>query len=376
MSQIARSLRLFGGGLVAGVIGVGALAGATASADPALPTPPSPAVTAPGAVASPASPGTVNNRGTAPQPVPYPAAAPVTAGAGATPGVAGTAPAATPAPPSAVVAPVSGTLRDYLQSKGVKLVAQKAAGFKALDITLPLPPRWTQVPDPNVPDAFAVIADRLGTSLYTSNAQVVVYKLVGNFDPKEAITHGLVDSQQLLAWQTTNASLSDFDGFPSSNIEGTFRQDDMALNTSRRHVIATSGSDKYLVSFSVTTALSSAVGDAPATDAIINGFRVSAPGTATGAAAGAAATAPAPTPAAAPVGLPAQPPATTPAGAPAQAAAAAAPVGTPGLTGFSGAAPASGQSLPPQPSPNLLALVPGLPPLPNLHLNLLGSSPH
>ena len=101
---------------------------------------------------------------------------------------------------------VSGTLREYLQSKGVKLEAQKPQGFKALDITLPVPPRWTQVPDPNVPDAFAVIADRHGNSLYTSNAQVVVYKLVGNFDPKEAITHGYVDSQQLPAWQTTNAS--------------------------------------------------------------------------------------------------------------------------------------------------------------------------
>jgi Probable lipoprotein LpqN len=248
--------------------------------------------------------------------------------------------------PSTVTTPVSGTLRDYLQSKGVKLVAQKPEGFKALDITLPVPPRWTRVPDPNVPDAFAVIADRLGNSLYTSNAQVVVYKLVGNFDPREAITHGFVDSQQLLAWQTTNASQADFDGFPSSIIEGTYRQNDMTLNTSRRHIIATSGSDKYLVSLSVTTAYSQAVADGPATDAIVNGFRVTAPG----AAAPSPVPAPIPAPAAAPVGLPGQVPATPPAGAPV-------------LAGVSG------------PAPSLLSLVPGLPPLPNLHLNLLGASP-
>ena len=143
--------------------------------------------------------------------------------------------------PPAVTPTITGTLREYLQSKGVKLEPQKPQGFKALDITLPVPTRWTQVPDPNVPDAFAVIADRRGTSIYTSNAQVVVYKLVGNFDPKEAITHGYVDSQQLLAWQTTNASMADFGGFPSSVIEGTYRDGDMTLNTSRRHVIATSG---------------------------------------------------------------------------------------------------------------------------------------
>jgi hypothetical protein len=270
-----------------------------------------------------------------------------------------------PTPP-AVTTPVSGTLRDYLQSKGVKLVAQKSEGFKALDITVPVPPRWTRVPDPNVPDAFAVIADRLGNSLYTSNAQVVVYKLVGNFDPREAITHGFVDSQQLLAWQTTNASQADFDGFPSSIIEGTYRQNDMTLNTSRRHVIATSGSDKYLVSFSVTTALSQAVADGPATDAIINGFRVTAPGAAT--------PAPVPAPAPAPVGLPGPATAPAPVGLPGPATAAA-PIGPPVLTGLSGAAPVAGQVPVQQPTPNLLSLVPGLPPLPNLHLNLLGSSP-
>jgi len=366
MIEFARTWRVLGGGLVAGVIGVTALAGATASADPLVPAPPAPAV--PGvpaaAPAAPAAPvqnattlpggGGVNgNSALAPPPASSPAAspaAPVTA-----PGAPGAA-AAAPLPPT-VTTPVSGTLRDYLQSKGVKLVAQKPEGFKALDITLPVPPRWTRVPDPNVPDAFAVIADRLGSSLYTSNAQVVVYKLVGNFDPREAMTHGFGDSQQLLAWQTTNASQADFGGFPSSIIEGTYRQNDMTLNASRRNVIATSGPDKYLVSFSVTTDAAQAVADGPSTDAIINGFRVTAPGAATSA----------PAPATglsgpAPVGLPAQAPP-------------AAPVVPPAATGLSGPAPMAAQLPAQQPTPNLLSLVPGLPPLPNLHLNLLGSSP-
>ena len=43
-----------------------------------------------------------------------------------------------------------------------------------------MPRGWEHVPDPNVPDAFAVIADRVGgNGLYTSNAQIVVYKLLG-----------------------------------------------------------------------------------------------------------------------------------------------------------------------------------------------------
>ncbi|HWF29379.1 MAG TPA: LpqN/LpqT family lipoprotein [Mycobacterium sp.] len=346
MIQIAPNCRVLGG-MVAALIGVAVFAGAKASAEPLVPAPP-PAPVAPGVVA-PApqnviSPGAVNgNRFTATPPSANPFVPPNTATAPAAPGPA----AAAPMPPSVAPA-VSGTIREYLQTKSVKLEAQKPQGLKALDITLPVPTRWTQVPDPNVPDAFAVIADRQGNSVYTSNAQVVVYKLVGNFDPSDAITHGYVDSQKLLAWQTTNASMADFGGFPSSVIEGTYRDGDMSLNTSRRNVIATSGHDKYLVSLSVTTDRSQAVADAPATDAIINGFRVTAPG------------APVPPPSPAPgnpqVGVPGQTPGRAPVGLPGQAAGAA-PVGLPGQ--------AAGQMPSAQPKPNLLTLVPGLPPLPN-----------
>ncbi|MEZ0354383.1 LpqN/LpqT family lipoprotein [Mycobacterium sp. pR1184] len=382
MTQIAAPWHAVAGGFAAGVIGFALFSGATASADPLVPVPPGPIVPVPANQYYPPAPapGTANSNRFVPTPPsanpfapPSLASAPMAPNSIAAPAATPNAAAVAPAQP-AITPAASGTLRDYFQSKGVKLEPQKPQGFKALDITLPVPPRWTQVPDPNVPDAFAVIADRQGSSVYSSNAQVVVYKLVGNFDPREAISHGYVDSQKLLAWQSTNASMADFDGFPSSVIEGTYREGDMTLNTSRRHVLATSGHDTYLVSLSVTTDRAVAVGDAPATDAIINGFRVTAPGSA----------APAPAaPTAAPVALPAQAaavpaqapavPAQAPAGVPAQAPApvaaqapavapAQAPVGAPARLPAQLAAP----NLPsPQPAPNLLALVPGLPPLPN-----------
>jgi Probable lipoprotein LpqN len=362
MIRIAPHYRAFLGGLVAGVIGVAVFAGANASADPLQP-PPAPAV--PAQVPAPqnvtAAPGGVNgNRIVATPPAANPFTAPPPASAPAAQAPAAVAPGA-PMPPTVTPA-VSGTIREYLQSKGVRLEAQKPQGLKALDITLPVPTRWTQVPDPNVPDAFAVIADRYGNSVYTSNAQVVVYKLVGNFDPREAITHGYVDSQKLLVWQTTNVSMADFGGFPSSIIEGTYRDGDVTVNTSRRNVIATSGRDKYLVSLAVNTDRAVAVADAPATDAIINGFRVTVPG--------AAAPAPAQGPGAAPVGLPAQTPGAAPVGLPAQTPAAA-PVGLPAQTPAAAPVGLPAQTPPPnqvgasQPKPNLLTLVPGLPPLPN-----------
>jgi hypothetical protein len=406
MTHIARtSWRIFMGGMAAGFIGVVVFAGGKASADPAFPVPPIPV---PGPAAAPA-PAQAPAQAPAPPvqnltalpgggrytptitppltltPAPAPASAPFPP----------SAPAAMPAVPPTVTAPVTSTLRDYLKSKGVKLEAQRPQTLKALEIILPVPTRWTQVPDPNVPDAFAVIADRVGgNSVYTSNAQVVVYKLVGDFDTAEAITHGYADSQQLLAWQTTNASLANVNGFASAKIEGTYRENDMTLNTSRRNIIVNSGPDRYLVLVSVTTAAAQAVADAPATDAIINGFQVKVPGApapaplapvasavpapVAAAVPAPAAVAPVPVAAPRPAAVAPVPAATAPvAAAPAPAAGlpaaparavAAAPAPVVGLPGQA----AVPNQLPPAPvgapAPNLLTMIPGLPPLPNLNL--------
>ncbi|CAN5375799.1 hypothetical protein BH09ACT7_BH09ACT7_54820 [soil metagenome] len=318
----ARSGRLVAGALAAGIAGVVGFSGATAAAEPALPQP----VPAPVTVTAPPATAADVLQASAPAAAAQSAALPGTA-------PQAVAPTAAPALPvvqtPALVPATSGTLTDFLKDKGVTLEPQNARDFRALNITLPVPTGWTQVPDPNVPDAFVVIADRQGgDGLYTSNAQVVIYKLVGGeFDPNDAITHGFIDSTQQSNWQTTDASLTPFGAFPSSKIEGAFRQNDMMLSTSRRHIIATAGPDKYLVSMSVTTAFSQAVAAAGATDAILNGFRVTNP----------AAVVPTPAPAALPVpgSAPAvaEPAAALP--APAAAPVLPAPTAVPALTPIS-----------------------------------------
>lgn len=297
MNEIARRWRILAGGTAAGMAAVVGFAGPTASAEPVFPQPPVPApatvtqtvtvtpntATAPQLAGQPAV--TSATGATAPQLTGQPAVMPVT---GAAP--AGISTPAVPAQPPATITPASsGTLTDFFKEKGVKLEPQNSRDFKALTIVLPIPKGWAQIPDPNVPDAFAVIADRVGgNGLYSSNAQLVVYKLIGDFDPKEAISHGFVDSQQLPAWRATDGSLADFGGMPSSVIEGTYRENSMTLNTSRRHLIATAGPDKYLITLSVATSVDQVVAAADATDAIVNGFKVGVPAPAT--------PAPAPTP--------------------------------------------------------------------------------
>lgn len=283
MNKIARNWRVVLGGVAAGSAAVFGFAGASASAEPVLPMPPAPA------------PATVTQTVTV-----TPGAAPLAQPADAAPAAASAIPAA-PAAPAAPVTPAlppatSGTIGEFLKEKNVAMEPQTAAGFTALNIVLPVPAGWSVVPDPNVPDAFGVIADRKGgDGLYTSNAQLLVYKLVGDFDPREAISHGYVDSQKLFNWQSTSASMADFGGFPSSKIDGTYRDGDLTLNTTRRYLIAESGSDRYLLSLSVTTAANQAVATAAATDGIVNGFRVTVPGAATPAPA-APATEPTPAP--------------------------------------------------------------------------------
>jgi len=275
MSEIARYRRVLAVGIGAtatGLAGVLGFAGVTASAEPIVPQPSLPA------------PATVTQTVTvapnaAPQAVGHPGALPATDPAAVPAGVMAAAPPAVPAPPPVTITPATtGTLAEYFAAKGVTLEPQSSRDFRALNIVLPLPRGWANIPDPNVPDAFAVIADRVGgNGLYSSNAQVVVYKLIGQFDPKEAISHGFVDSQQLPAWRATDASLAEYGGLPSSLIEGTYRDNAMTLNTSRRHVIASSGPDQYLVSLAVTTSVDQVVAAADATEAIVKGFKVSAP---------------------------------------------------------------------------------------------------
>nr|ABP43336.1 conserved hypothetical protein [Mycolicibacterium gilvum PYR-GCK] len=270
MSESARHWRILAGGIgalagIAGVLGVTS----TASAQPAVPQP-----TVPQPVIPQASIPQVS------VPAPAAVASAVPAAANALPAAAPVAPAVPPAPrPPTIVPATSGTLAEFFAAKGVTLEPQNSRDFRALNIVLPMPRGWELIPDPNVPNAFAVLADRVGgNGLYSSNAQVIVYKLIGQFDPREAISHGFVESQKLPAWRTTDASLAEFGGMPSSVIEGTYRENNMTLNTSRRNVIATVGPDNYLVSLAVTTSVDQVVAAADATEAIVNGFKVSVPG--------------------------------------------------------------------------------------------------
>ena len=192
MNSTTRNWRVLIGGVAAGSAALFGLAGTVASAEPEVPVPavPTPATATVTVTVTPQA-------GADSEPSVASPTTTVTATATAAPATtqAAAEPARAPRTPA-----TSGTLAEYFKDNGVDVEPQKAAGFNALNIVLPMPTGWTVVPDPNVPDAFTVIADRVGgDALYTPNAQLMVSKLVGEFDPEEAITHGYVDAQKLFA---------------------------------------------------------------------------------------------------------------------------------------------------------------------------------
>src|SRR6185437_16755342 len=125
MIEIVPVHRALLGGMVAGLMGLAVVAGGTASADP-LPPAPAPVPTVPAPAPQNLGPELV-------PPSRYLAAPP--AGNQIAPRPTATAPGTTaPAavPPAAPIPATSGTIHEFLQSKGVKLEPQKPQGFNAL----------------------------------------------------------------------------------------------------------------------------------------------------------------------------------------------------------------------------------------------------
>ncbi|WP_078282206.1 LpqN/LpqT family lipoprotein [Mycobacteroides franklinii] len=250
MTTIRYSVRLAAATASVAALLAGTAAVAMADPQPA-PAPPVPAATPNAAVAP------------APNAAPAPAVAPT----------ASTNPLQ-PSAPIGVAPATDGTLSEFFAAKNVKVEPLSKSSHGVPRISIPIPNNWANVPDPNVPNAYQVIVSKAnGTGIYQSNAQVTMSKLVGEFDTNEAVSHGPVEVKALQGWQPTDASVVTYQGFPSSIVEGTFRQDGETLNTSRRSVIITQGKDRFLVQLAVTTTVGNAIAEAPATDLIVNGLR-------------------------------------------------------------------------------------------------------
>ncbi|BBZ48227.1 putative lipoprotein LpqT [Mycobacterium parmense] len=166
-------------------------------------------------------------------------------------------------------------LSQYLQSIGVTGQQVAPKDLTDLTVSIPTPPDWTRFTNPNIPPETVMISK--GAKYPT--ARLVVFKLMGNFDPAQVIKHGNDDAQLFENFKQLDASTADFNGFPSSMIQGSYDLDGTRLHSWNRIVIATGSppaGQRYLVQLTVTSLATQAVAQSTDIEAIIHGFVVAA----------------------------------------------------------------------------------------------------
>lgn len=184
-----------------------------------------------------------------------------------TPGGSTATSAATAAPNKRV------PIAQYLSSIGVTGQQIPLDKLTDLVVTLPRPAGWTTYANPN----FSPGTEAIAKNNSYPTAMVMVFKLDGAFDVPKALEHADADAELSKKFVRLNSSSDDFDGFPSSMIEGSYELNGRRVHTYNRIVIPVTPApafQRYLVQFTVTTLAEQAAAQAPDVQQIIEGFSV------------------------------------------------------------------------------------------------------
>ena len=166
-------------------------------------------------------------------------------------------------------------LSQYLQSIGVTGQQVAPASLPDLTVSIPTPPGWSPYTNPNIAPETLIISK--GNKYPT--ARLVVFKLRGDFDPAQVIKHGNDDAQLFENFKQLDASTADYNGFPSSELQGSYDLEGTRLHSWNRIVIPTGSppaNQRYLVQLTITSLADQAVAQSTDIEAIIHGFVVAA----------------------------------------------------------------------------------------------------
>jgi Probable lipoprotein LpqN len=166
-------------------------------------------------------------------------------------------------------------LSEYLQNNGVTGRQVATNTLPDLTVSIPTPPGWTPYRNEHITPETVIISK--GGKYPT--ARLVVFKLQGDFDPAQVIKHGNDDAQLFENFKQLDASSADFNGFPSSMIQGSYDLDGTRLHSWNRIVLPTSrppANQRYLVQLTITSLANQAVVQSDDIETIIRGFVVTA----------------------------------------------------------------------------------------------------
>ncbi|SLI92390.1 lipoprotein LpqN [Mycobacteroides abscessus subsp. bolletii] len=169
------------------------------------------------------------------------------------------------------------TLDQYFKDHGVTVEPQTQETLKSLKIGLQQPPGWYVNANFQIPNTYLVVTNTGAIDgAFAPNAVIIVHKLLGKLDARDAIRRGYVDTQRYKNFQQTGASLADYKGSPSAQIAGTFENDSgQSLKVSNRYVIASSGEQNFIVLLSITTTAAQANALSRDVQALDNGLDIS-----------------------------------------------------------------------------------------------------
>lgn len=123
----------------------------------------------------------------------------------------------------------------YLESVGVTGAPVAPSSLTDLTVSIPTPPGWAPMKNPNITPNTEMIAK--GESYPT--AMLMVFKLHRDFDIAEALKHGTADARLSTNFTELDSSTADFNGFPSSMIQGSYDLHGRRLHTWNRIVFPT-----------------------------------------------------------------------------------------------------------------------------------------
>jgi len=162
-------------------------------------------------------------------------------------------------------------LSKYLEGIGVTGEPVTPNTLTDLTVSIPTPPGWVPHGDPKATPNAVMIAKG---DKYPA-AMLVVFRLRGDFNPADAIKHANADLPE--NFHQLDASTADFNGFPSSMVQGSYDLKATRMHSYNRIVMATGAppaNDRYLVQLTITSLANEAVAQSTDIEAIIRGFIV------------------------------------------------------------------------------------------------------
>lgn len=164
-------------------------------------------------------------------------------------------------------------IADYLDEHRVTGQLVAPADLTDLAVSIPTPAGWSESTNEHYsPEAVAIAKD----DDYPI-AILLVMALDGDFDVAEAIRHGNGDARLNENFTELDTSSADFNGFPSTMIEGSYDYLGQRLHSYNRIVIPTVGDGRrYLVQLTITSLAQETVTHSDDVEAIIGGFTVTA----------------------------------------------------------------------------------------------------